>query len=141
MEVGTADGASLKAWRDCFPNAHVVGMDIHPCDATVGQRQERMETHVGDQRVKADCIRAAGGRMFDVIVEDAYHSTENTLLTLFWLWPFVKPGGLYVVEEWANVHRDRYNMVELFPEAHIIDTQGPFGGVEPLVVFRKKTYE
>lgn len=130
MEVGITDGSCLLAWREIFPNAKIVGLDIHPC-ANVS-----FETHVGDQRSKADCERAAAGRLFDVILEDAYHSTENTLLTLFWLWPFVKQGGLYIVEEWEDIGSDADRIRELFG-AEIIPTAGPFGGNEPLVVLRK----
>lgn len=133
MEVGIADGSSLCAWRDIFPNALCVGLDIHHSDKAHG---ERLEFHIGDQRSKEDCERAAlPGRQFDFICEDATHQLENTLLTLYWLWPFVKPGGLYVVEEWAGIDRGRIKA--LWPNAEIVDTVGPFGGVEPLVVFRK----
>ena len=134
MEVGIADGSSLLAWSEVFPNALCVGLDIHHSDRAHG---ERIEFYLGDQRKRVDCERAAGGRKFDLIVDDATHEIENTLLTLYWLWPFVKPGGLYVVEEWPEVDRGR--ILALWPFAVIIDTVGPFGGVEPLVVFRKPT--
>lgn len=136
MEVGVADGACLKAWEEIFPNALIVGMDIHPSAQAVG---ERIEFNLGDQRLKADCERAAAGRQFDMIVEDAVHRLDNTLLTLFWLWPFVRPGGLYVVEEWDGVGGDRERIKTLWPNATIVNTVGPSGGIEPLVVFRKPT--
>ncbi len=143
MEIGVADGSSLLAWREVFPNALIVGMDIHHSDKAHG---ERIEFHLGDQRSQEDCELVArcyanmnesgsGFGLFDVIVEDATHRIENTLLTLYWMWPFVRPGGLYIVEEWDGVDRDRIQM--LWPNAEIVDTTGPSGGVEPLVVFRK----
>lgn len=138
LEIGIADGSGLLAWRDAFPNAHIVGMDIQPCAC---ERGPRLEFHVGDQKNKHDCLAAANGRLFDAIIEDAYHSIENTLLTLFWLWPSVRPGGLYIVEEWNNIGADRDRVLELFPNATIVDTDGPFGGIEPLVVFKKKSVD
>ena len=132
MEIGVADGSSLLAWSEVFPNALCVGMDIHHSDKAHG---DRIEFRFGDQRVKRDCEEAAAGRLFDVIVEDATHQIENTLLTLYWMWPFVKRGGLYVVEEWDGVDRNR--ILGLWPNAEIVDTNGPFGGIESLVVFRK----
>lgn len=137
LEVGVADGSSLLAWREALPNATVVGMDIHPAARWDG------EFHLGDQRNKEDCERAAASRQFDLIVEDATHQLDATLLTLFYLWPFVTPGGCYVVEEWADIHSCKQNIYELFPSygdwdtVQIIDTQGPFGGNEPLVIFWK----
>ncbi len=132
MEIGVADGSSLLAWREVFPNALIVGMDVHHADKAHGSK--RLEFWLGDQRSKEDCERVAKGRQFDVIVEDATHRLENTLLTLYWMWPFVRPGGLYIVEEWDGVDRER---IALWPNAEIVDTPGPFGGNEPLVVFRK----
>ena len=134
MEVGITDGSSMLAWREAFQRAHIVGLDIMPCSC---ERGPRLEFHIGDQRNKEECERAAAGRMFDVIIEDAFHSTDNTLMTLFWLYPFVKPGGMYIVEEWHNIASCRANVSQLFPNAEIVDTQGPFGGIEPLVVIRK----
>lgn len=131
LEVGVADGSSLLAWQEAFPNAVVVGMDIHPAQRWSG------EFHLGDQRSKEDCERAIAGRQFDLIVEDATHGLQNTLLTLLYLWPFVTPGGLYIVEEFANIGALRDNIQALWPDAKIVDTIGPFGGVEPLVVFRR----
>ena len=134
MEVGVAAGSSLLAWREIFPNALCVGMDIHPSARAHG---DRIEFRLSDQRLMADCDRATAGRQFDFICEDATHRLLDTLLTLLWLWPSVAPGGLYVVEEWENVAGTRDHIKALWPYAEIIDTIGPFGGVEPLVVFRK----
>lgn len=132
MEVGVTDGSCLHAWREVFPNAVCVGLDIHPSARAEGNR---IEFHLGDQRSREDCERAAAGRKFDLIIEDATHKLEDTLLTLYWLWPHVAPGGLYVVEEWDNI--DRHRICELWPNAEIVNTTGPFGGIEPLVIFRK----
>jgi hypothetical protein len=132
MEVGVADGSCLLAWREIFPNATIVGMDIHRSEKAHGYR---IEFHMGDQCSPWDCKRATAGRLFDLIVDDATHQLENTLRTLYWLWPSVKPGGLYVVEEWPNV--DPVRIRSLWPQAEVVDTVGPFGGSEPLIVFRK----
>lgn len=134
MEVGIADGSSLLAWRDIFPNATCVGLDIHHSDKAHG---DRIEFHQGDQRSHRDCERAAAGRQFDFICEDATHQLEDTLRTLLYLWPSVRPGGLYVVEEFSNVGDLWPNVCALFPFASLVETRGPFGGVEPLVVLRK----
>lgn len=133
MEVGVADGSSLLAWREIFPNAICVGLDIHAPAAAAGY--DRVEFHLGNQRSKEDCDRAANGRSFDLIVDDATHLIDNTLLTLFWLWPYVRPGGLYVVEDGGL--QDCERVKALFSYAEIVSTKGPFGGIEPLVVLRK----
>lgn len=139
MEVGVADGSSLLAWRDIFPNALCVGLDIHRAERLMIDRgcPDRIEFYLGSQTSLADCRRAAAGRMFDFIVEDATHQLDATLVTLLFLWPSVRPGGLYVIEEFANIGELAANVKELLPCAEIVPTTGPFGGCEPLVVLRK----
>jgi hypothetical protein len=134
MEVGVADGSSLLAWREVFPNALCVGMDIHHSDKSSG---ERLEFHLGDMRKREDCERAAAGRQFDFIVEDATHQLPDTLATLLYLWPFLRMGGLYVVEEFQDSASLRRSIIELWPFAHVVDVPSPFGGKEQLVVFEK----
>ena len=157
MEIGIADGSSMKAWREIFPNALIVGMDTQPC-AAAREQLDRMEFHIGNQRSRDDCERAAAGRAFDFILDDAVHELDAQFLTLFYLWPFVRPGGQYVIEEFADIGSVRDNLDgllaseklvqqvgaeviaflrELLPQARIVDTQGPFGGIEPLYVLRK----
>lgn len=135
MEVGVADGACLRAWQEVFPNAKIVGMDIHPSAQATGD----IEFHLGDVGNKRCCDRAAAARQFDLIVEDATHHLVDTMRGLLYLWPYVRPGGLYVVEEWDGIHELRDNIKALWPHAEVINTEGPFGGVEPLVAFKKPT--
>jgi cephalosporin hydroxylase len=134
MEVGIADGSSLLAWSEVFPNAICVGLDIHQSNRAHG---DRIEFVLGDQRSKQDCDFAASNRQFDFICEDGTHLLEDSLRTLLYLWPYVRPGGLYVIEEFAGVGSLRENITFLWPCAQIVDTVGPSGGVEPLVVLRK----
>jgi cephalosporin hydroxylase len=128
MEIGIADGSSLLAWRDIFPNAICVGLDFHHSDKAHG---DRIEFYLGDQRNRQDCEIAASGRKFDLIVEDASHELRSILVTLYWLWPYIKPGGMYVVEEWDGVVGSRGRIQELWPNAEVTQSD------EPLVVFRK----
>lgn len=137
LEIGVADGSSMLAWREAFPAATVVGLDVHPPCRLDGST-DRLEFIQGDQRSKADCLRAAAGRQFDFICEDATHELDANLLTLFWLWRFVKPGGIYVIEEFSNVGAYRKEIEAMWkPHVEVVSTNGPFGGVEPLVVLRK----
>jgi hypothetical protein len=137
MEVGVADGSSLLAWREIFPNAHCVGMDIHPASRLVMRPLDRIEFHLGDERVQRDCVQVARGRFFDVIIEDATHRLQDTLCALLYLWPFVRPGGIYVIEEFDNIGSLRGNVVEMWPNVELVDTLSPSGGTEPLVALRK----
>ena len=133
MEVGVADGNSLLAWRQVFPNAVIVGLD-HNATAFGATVIDRVEFHLGDCRVQRHCEMAAYGRDFDLIVDDASHQIGDIFMALLWLWPFVRPGGLYVIEDLPSQLCHRFaSMVG----GEVIDTTGPFGGNEPLIVLRK----
>lgn len=133
MEVGVADGSSLLAWREVFPNALCVGFDIHPA-AYISTGGGKFEFHLGDATTKEACERAAAGRRFDLIVDDATHRLEDVLRTLFWLWPYVRAGGMYVIEDGGFQDCDRARV--LFG-AEVVETRNPWGGVEPLVVLKR----
>src|SRR5207245_1700701 len=66
MEVGVADGSSLLAWREVFPNALCVGMDIHPTPrlSKLDETRDRISFYLGDQCSRIDCEEAARGRQF-----------------------------------------------------------------------------
>ena len=97
MEIGVAEGASIRAWHEIFPNALIVGFDHGPSPTC--PRGERLEIHQGSQRDRRAILNAAGERDFDLIIDDASHILADQLCCLFWLWPLLKSGGYYVVEE------------------------------------------
>lgn len=114
LEIGIAGGGGILGFREIFTNAVCVGFDKEPCHhALVGSedqriypvtpRPERLEIYQGDMRNRGDLMRAVNGRQFDLIVEDATHVIDDNLRTLFWLWPYLAIGGIYIVEEFDNV--------------------------------------
>lgn len=146
MEVGIASGGCLLAWRDVFPNAQIVGFDMEPChsealgseDATVypiTPRPSRIEIVQGDMKDRSALMRAVRDRQFDIIIEDATHRLHDNLRTLFWLWPHLAPGGLYVIEEMESPH-SHLECLALFRGVEVHTSPPPIEG-ELLVVLRK----
>jgi hypothetical protein len=92
-------GASLKMWRDFFPNGKIVGIDINPCSYL---DNERVRTYVVDQGSDAELTRfvdALGGMTFDVIVDDGSHRPDHQQIAFGILFKTLKAGGLYFVED------------------------------------------
>jgi hypothetical protein len=92
-------GASLKMWRDYFPQARIHGIDVNDCSFL---DDERVSTFVADQG-NVDDLRAfteaTGGTAFDVIVDDGSHRPDHQQLSLGYFFDWLKPGGLYFVED------------------------------------------
>lgn len=97
LELGVAGGGSLRAWRDFFPNAHVLGLDNNP--QTIRDYGERITALKCDVIDADQLATACGDRLFDVIVDDASHWEGDQLKSFELLRDRLVPGGVYVVED------------------------------------------
>lgn len=103
LEIGVYEGASLRMWRDAFPQAMVYGIDVKPeCKK---HEDERIEIHIGDQKDKW-FLRSLGEKVmnefssgFDLVVDDGSHMFEDQNASLKALFPFVSINGWYVIED------------------------------------------
>lgn len=88
---------SLNMWLDYFPHARVFGFDI---DDFSGVDLPRTRILRGDQG-NADDLRKLGDccSELDVIIDDGSHASFHQHVTLKALFPFVKSGGLFVIED------------------------------------------
>lgn len=115
-------GASLRAWRDYFPNALIVGLDIDPKSML---DDDRVRTAVCDstnpESVKAlpPWIQDAA---FDVIIDDGLHSAEAQQKTLLHFWPLLKSGGCYVIEDIYWNQRETAGHPLIHPDSCASDT-------------------
>ncbi len=92
-------GASLRVWRDYFPNALIVGADI---DKSILFQEERIKTFNVDQ-LDAESVRglwqSVGGGEFDIIIDDGLHTLEATLNFFSWSIDFLRTTGTYIIED------------------------------------------
>lgn len=98
LEVGVFRGASLHMWRDYFPNAKIVGVDIEPTAKRF--ESERVHVELADQsNLQHLAELSVKHGPFDIVIEDGSHMWEHQITSLRALFPFVKNGGYYVVED------------------------------------------
>jgi hypothetical protein len=93
-------GASLRAWRELFPRAHVYGADI---DRESLFQEERIKTFYCDQLDHA-VIRQLWSQPdlrdpLDIIIDDGLHTLEGNTSLLEISLDHLSPGGIYVVED------------------------------------------
>jgi hypothetical protein len=89
-------GASLRMWQRYFRRGLIHGLDIVPKNLT----GPRLMTIQGDQ-ADADFLDQLGKDLgpFDVVIDDGSHLNEHVQISFHALFPHVRSGGLYVVED------------------------------------------
>lgn len=92
-----AGGASLRMWRDYFPEAQIIGVDVHDKSRL---DEARVLTVQGDQSDVAflEALGATHGP-FDLVVDDGSHICADVIATFHALFPFVGDGGTYAIED------------------------------------------
>jgi SAM-dependent methyltransferase len=96
---GYRPGASLRAWREYFPNASISGVDVQPDTMIVGE--ERIVTTLCDSTdaQAAATYLASRPAGFDIIIDDGVHHPELQMRTLRNFYPSLRPNGIFVIED------------------------------------------
>ncbi len=109
LEIGVYQGASLRMWEDYFPAARIWGIDINP--SAKEHESDRSRIFIGDQKdpeLLGAILAASGG--FDIILDDGSHRIAEQRLSLAFLWPRLRPGGIYVLEDVHTSYLERWGM-------------------------------
>lgn len=99
-------GESLKMWAEYFPKGKITGIDIFNKSFL---NHGRIWTYQGSQ----DDAMFLNGIILgighpDIIIDDASHINPLTIASFEILFPLLKPGGIYVIEDvhtsyWDNI--------------------------------------
>jgi hypothetical protein len=92
-----AGGASLRMWRAYFPNAQIVGIDIHDKIAHEGRRIRTFRGSQADPAFLQEVVRQVGAP--DIVIDDGSHRSEHVIASFKTLFPLMRPGGLYACED------------------------------------------
>jgi cephalosporin hydroxylase len=92
-----AGGASLRMWKAFFPQGQITGLDLQDKSFV---NEDRIRAFQGDQTDAALLheINTLAGP-FDVIIDDGSHRSAHIIATFEILFPLLKDGGIYVVED------------------------------------------
>jgi cephalosporin hydroxylase len=108
VEFGVSHGGSLDMWRHYFgPKARIVGVDIDPRCA--GLAKPGVEVLIGDQGDPA-FLRSVAERVgpIDVLIEDGGHEMHQQLATFGELWPVIRDGGVFLIEDLHTSYWSEY---------------------------------
>jgi len=115
IEVGILDGGSTIYWQDRFALERLIAFDIEADAPHLRRYLERnnlkrtVRTNFAVAQDDGPALRTAIaeqalGPLVDFIVDDASHQPAQTRATVEILLPFLRPGGAYVIEDWAWGH-------------------------------------
>ena len=105
MEIGAAGGESIRTWLEYMPSASIYGIDIvygtNPYNTPGAATHPRYQFLQGDTSDPTmwKCLEANWGKDWDVIIDDGSHASKDVINSFNALWPNLKPGGLYAVED------------------------------------------
>ncbi len=107
-------GASLRVWRDYFPNARIYGGDIDPKTMFI---EKRIKTLKVDQ-FSAVSIKRMWNQIkiknFDLIIDDGCHQFEGTIIFFLNSINFLSNDGLFIIEDVYD--KDKKKFLEYFSQ-------------------------
>jgi hypothetical protein len=99
LEIGVSQGGSIEMWRKVLgADATIFGIDINP--DCIGLVDAPNQVRIGSQ----DDAAFLGGVLaetgpLDIVLDDGSHIGRHQIASFRAIWPQVKPGGLYMIED------------------------------------------
>jgi hypothetical protein len=121
FELGLWDGGSLAFWFECFQPRKHLGIDLQQKEDSKYFRRyissrglsARLKTYWETNQADAPKLRSIVNREFDgpldLVIDDASHFYQPTKSSFECLFPLLRPGGLYLIEDWAWEHWKEFN--------------------------------
>lgn len=94
-------GASLRMWRDFFPEAHVYGADYDPSTMFEDERITTILCNTLNEKEVKDMINRIGTDI-DLVVDDGPHVTNKQIRTAKMILPLLKKDVIYIIEDSQN---------------------------------------
>lgn len=104
LEIGAAGGEGIRMWMEYFWIGQIYGVDIvsntNPFN-TPAKACPRYHFNCGDQSSPTfwACWLADHGGGLDIVIDDGGHYNDGIITSFISLWPAVKPGGFYAIED------------------------------------------
>ena len=127
-ELGILEGSSLLMWREYFTRAHIDGFDY---DERLLQQfrerhdQTRIDLFPINVKIPGNVRQTFAERekTYDLIIEDTTHEMEDQIRVVQEVWPYLKPGGMLVVEDIFKRYAETDYVTPILktigPEAHM----------------------
>jgi demethylmacrocin O-methyltransferase len=99
-------GESLLMWEAYFRRGRIYAIDIHDKTHLSRRRLKVFQCSQTDRKRLTDLCNEIGP--FDFVIDDGSHISSHQIESFRILWPFVKDGGVYVVEDVQTSYWPKY---------------------------------
>lgn len=99
-------GNSLRMWKKYFPFGRFFSIDIYDKSALEENRIKIFQGSQVDKHFINSLMDEIGE--VDIIIDDGSHINEHVITSFELLFPFLKNGGVYVVEDTETSYLDKY---------------------------------
>ena len=96
-EFNNRGGGSLNMWAEYFENAKIIGVDLY--DKSQIKKDSRVEIHKFSQDHGMAFFNLFQQGIPDIVIDDASHRNDLTIQTFKIVFPYLKEGAIYVVED------------------------------------------
>jgi predicted O-methyltransferase YrrM len=113
VEVGFFDGASLLLFAMRHPTLNILGIDLRARreflddairDGGLSNRVKvTYEVSQDDHEQVEECLRSFD-RPIDLVIDDASHELAQSIATFEACFPFLRAGGMHIIEDWGWAH-------------------------------------
>jgi len=98
LEIGLWEGESIRMWREYFPIGNLVGADILDLSHVQLPNTQIKICDQSDRDQLQQLINSTFDE-FDIIIDDGGHWQHQQQITLGFLFPYLKSGGTFVIED------------------------------------------
>lgn len=101
LEIGVQNGGSLEVWAQYFDHAEsIIGCDIDPKCCNLCYEDARISVVIADPTTESGLKKIASkSSFFDIVIDDGSHISSDIINAFFNLFPLLRPGGVYIVED------------------------------------------
>ncbi len=124
LELGMWDGGSIAFWFEYFRPDKLVGVDLQQREdsqyfkryKSFRSAEQNIKTYWGTDQGDSTRLRQIVHTEFrdslDLVIDDASHMYALTKKSFESLFPLLRPGGLYIIEDWAWGHWQEFQRSE-----------------------------
>lgn len=115
LEIGIAEGDSLRMWKEYFIDSDIYGMDLVERDVKFDKDKLFFTSSIDENRVNT----LLADLKFDVIIDDGSHKMPDQVATYHLFKHRLNSGGVYIIEDIEDIDKDRNAFLSLNSDKNI----------------------